>query len=111
MSEVQEVSFRAREQDIGCWEQILSALEDGQSGALFQEKMARFGDAVDEYLEELIDEEEGFGPDAFNLSGWRREGALFWLEFDFPDIAFTEGLRALFSLCPVQDLKVSADWE
>ncbi|GAA5524939.1 hypothetical protein Maes01_01498 [Microbulbifer aestuariivivens] len=111
MSEVVDVTFRAREQDIDYWEKILRGLEDGEAGALFQEKIARFGDAVDEYLEELIDEEEGYGPDAFNLSAWRRDGDLFTLEFDFPDIDFADDLRKLFSLCPVSELKVIADWE
>lgn len=111
MEDIQEVKFRVRKEDVVRWEQILAGLEEGEAGALFQERMAEFGEAVDERLEALIDEEEGFGPDAFNLSGWRREGEVFWLEFECPDMNFAESLRELFSLCPVPELEVSVDWE
>ena len=105
MSEFIVVNFQSRECDIKTWETIFESLMKGRTGAEFQERMAVYGDEVDSELERII-EDENYGPDAFNLSGWYEENGKYILEFDFPDDEFIKELHLLFSKCPVTELSV-----
>lgn len=100
-----ELSFTAREADIPQWQAIFTGLADEQCGSVFQDRMEVFGEAVDSYLEELMDDYE---PTAFIVDGWENNNARFSAEFEFPEVdpEFTEALVALFKLCPVSEVSV-----
>lgn len=109
MNDIFEVSFDIEAEDRDKWKKVFDSL-DSNGCYKFQNTMSSFGKEVDEYLEGVL-EDGSVGPEAFNLIGWRLKDGCLEAEFEFFDIDFADVLHTLFSLCPVKNIKVVADWE
>jgi hypothetical protein len=96
-------SFSENQESI--WGDIFNGLANGETGFRFQNRMSIFGEAVDEKLDEIMDE---WSPLFFAVDRWecvdRKITAYFSTsaEGEF----FAEDIEELFQLCCVKDLVV-----
>lgn len=101
-------SFSENQESI--WIDIFNGLANGETGFRFQNRMSVFGEAVDEKLDEMMDE---WSPLFFAVDRWecgdRKITAYFYTsaEGEF----FADDLEDLFQLCGVKNLEVSKVYE
>ena len=100
-----KVSFVAPDKDRSLWQKILTGLCQGEAGALFQERMLVFGEAVDQKLEAILDE---WPVEYFEGQYWKKTGNQFEVGFQTASDGdeFAEELRTLFALCGVSALEI-----
>lgn len=97
-----ELSFKSSLPDQ--WLIIFEGLSRGETGALFQDRMDVFGDAVAKQLEDLLDR---WPREYFLVSSYDQKGKSMQVEFVAgPDAAeFAQEMRVLFVACGVTDLR------
>lgn len=85
------------------WTQILEGLGRGETGALFQDRMDVFGEAVADQLEDMLERWPG---EYFLIEGYHREGDHFRVEFVAgPEAgAFAQEMGRLLKTCGVKEL-------
>lgn len=84
---------------------IFNGLANGETGFRFQNRMSIFGEAVDEKLDEMMDE---WSPLFFAVDRWEcsdRKITAYFSTSDEGDF-FAEDLEELFQLCCVNELVV-----
>lgn len=85
------------------WAQILEGLGRGETGALFQDRMDVFGEAVAAQLEDML---ERWPVEYFRIEGYRRDGDHFRVEFVAGPEAeeFAQQMWHLMEACKVKGL-------
>lgn len=102
-----EVSFSVDQTNTSFWKSVFKAMENGQIGTVFQQKMSGFGSEVDQKIEAMLDE---WPIEYFAVEGgWsckkNRIAASFVTASDGDQ--FASDLDTLFRMCGVNDLKIS----
>jgi hypothetical protein len=97
------VEFRFEASNIVDWVKILEGLTRGETGAVFQDRMDVFGEAVSGHLEDLLERWPG---EYFLVSSYGRKGDAFQVEFVAgPEAeAFAEAMWCLLETCGVTDI-------
>lgn len=107
-----ELTFTAPDQHLSQWQAIIEGMCEGQLGATLQDRMAIFGEAVEDQLESMLDD---WPMEYFEGQYCEQNGASFTLGLLAASDGdeFAEELEALFKLCGVRDLvvRVQADDE
>lgn len=92
------------------WETILTGLCNDDLGATFQNRMAVFGEAVDQHLESMLEE---WPMEYFVGQHLNRSGNTFTIGFltasDGDD--FADALENLFKLCGVQSVALDVRYD
>jgi len=98
------VEFQFQTSHTEDWTQILEGLGRGETGALFQDRMDVFGEAVADQLEEML---ERWPAEYFLIEGYHQDGDHFRVEFVAgPDAgAFAQEMGGLLEACRVKGLK------
>lgn len=98
------VEFQFKASNIDDWGEILEGLTRGETGALFQDRMDVFGEAVSGQLEDLLERWPG---EYFLVSSYGRKGDAFQVEFVAgPEAeAFAEAMGSLLKTCGVRDIR------
>jgi len=101
-------SFSADQENI--WGDIFNGLANGETGFRFQNRMSVFGDAVDEKLDEMMDEWTAL---FFSVDRWECKGREVTAYFSTSAEGefFADDLEELFKLCSVEDLVVSVNFD
>lgn len=86
------------------WAQTLEGLGRGETGALFQDRMDVFGEAVAAQLEEML---ERWPAEYFLIEGYHRDGDHFRVEFVAGPEAeeFAQQMWHLMEACKVKGLR------
>ncbi|NRB40824.1 MAG: hypothetical protein HRU20_20525 [Pseudomonadales bacterium] len=92
--------------DIEQWQTIFEGLEQGEYGALFQERMAYFGKDIELKIDNIYDNIEF---EEFFVEEWSLEDNTFEVHFEFGgnSIEFVDQFKNLLRSCPCQSIKFS----
>lgn len=101
-------SFSENKESI--WIDIFNGLANGETGFRFQNRMSVFGEAVDEKLDEMMDE---WSPLFFAVDRWecRDRKITAYFSTSAEGEFFADDLEELFQLCGVENLGVSNVYE
>lgn len=101
------IEFTFQSPAIDQWELMFKGLANGETGALFQDRMNDFGLTAAELLEDIL---ERWPTEYCLVSGYERKNDKFWVQFvGGPDAAaFAKAMGSLLTTCGVDQLTCEA---